>query len=152
MVISAGNDQQVAGDWTRSAQGIRPNLGPGANSNVLVNRDVTTVGATQWLRGPNGLSERVAPYSNQDPEIDIYASGAVGNGRDVNRMNVAGTSYAGPRVAAAEAELRGNHLGASERQIRNLMNNRLAHEVPNPQGVAVLDYQRTERYMRQGTF
>lgn len=152
VVVAAGNDQQIAADWTREAQGIRPQASPNANRNVLVNSDVTAVGATQWARGADGLRERVAPYSNQDPEVDIYASGAVGNGRDVNRMNVDGTSFAAPRVAAAEAMLRGTHPGASAQQIRNLMNNRLTHTVPNSQGVGVLDYGATELYLRNGTF
>ena len=152
VVVAAGNDQEVTANWTREAHGIRPQVGPNANRNVLVNSDVTTVGATQWNRGPNGLRERVAAYSNQDSEVDIYASGAVGNGIDVNRMNVDGTSFAAPRVAAAEATLRGTHPGASPQQIRNLMNNRLTHSMPNPQGVGVLDYGTTELYLRNGTF
>lgn len=152
VVVSAGNDQEVAADWAREAHGIQPVAGPTANRNVLAQPEVTTVGATQWLRAPNGLRERVAPYSNQDPEVDVYASGAVGNGADVNRRHVSGTSYASPRVAAAEATLRGNHPGASSQQIRNLMNNRLTHSLPNPQGVSVLDYERAELYMRRGTF
>ncbi|MCW5867662.1 MAG: S8 family serine peptidase [Candidatus Eremiobacteraeota bacterium] len=152
VVVASGNDQEVAGQWAREANGIQPVAGAGAGRNVLVNSDVTTVGATQWLRGANGLRERVAPYSSQDSEVDIYASGAVGNGPDVNRRHVGGTSFASPRVAAAEATLRGTHPGASPQQIRNLMNNRLTHSLPNPQGVGVLDYERTELYMRRGTF
>ena len=152
VVVAAGNDQEIAANWTREANGIRPQAAPNANHNVLVNSDVTTVGATQWTRGADGLRERVAPYSNQDPEVDIYASGAVGNGRDVNRMNVDGTSFAAPRVAAAEAMLRGTHPGASAQQIRNLMNNRLTHSVFNAQGAGVLDFGATELYLRNGTF
>lgn len=152
VVVAAGNDQEVAGQWAREANGLRATPGAGAGRNVLVNSDVTTVGATQWLQGSNGLRERVAPYSSQDAEVDVYASGAVGNGADVNRMNVDGSSYASPRVAAAEATLRGTHPGASPQQIRNLMSNRLTHALPNPQGVGVLDYERTELYMRRGTF
>lgn len=150
VVVSAGNDQQITSDWTQEAQGIAPQVGPQANRNVLVNSAVTTVGATQWLRGSQGLSERVAPYSNQDPEVDILASGAVGNGFDVNQKNVAGTSYAAPRVAAALATLHGTHPGATAGQMRNLMQNRLTHSLSG--GESVLNFGKAEEYMRLGRF
>lgn len=150
VVVSAGNQQQIAAQWTREAHGRAPVVGPSTNHNVLANSHVTTVGATQWLQGQGGLRERVAPYSNRDPEVDIYASGAVGNGPDVNRMNVDGTSYASPRVGAALATLHGTHPGATSAQMRNLMNNRLTHDLPT--GESVLNFQRAEEYMRRGTF
>lgn len=150
VVVSAGNDQQIAAEWTREAQGIAPVLAPESNRNVLVNSAVTTVGATQWLQGSQGLRERVAPYSNLDPETDVYASGAVGNGVDVNRKHVAGTSYAAPRVAAALATLHGTHPGATTGQMRNLMQNRLTHTLSG--GEPVLNFESAEAYMRNGTF
>lgn len=151
VVVSAGNDQETPKFWGKNAQGNKVKLEAGDFHNPLANSDVTTVGATRWVREVEGLKERVAEYSNQDPAVDVYASGAVGNGQDVNRMKVDGTSYASPRWAGATATVRGNHPGISESQLRTLMNNRLTHELPGA-GAPVLDFQAAEEYMRKGTF
>lgn len=151
VVVSAGNDQAIGQAWKREANGYSSVLTQSDYHNPLANADVTTVGATQWTRGPEGLKERVAGYSNLDPTVDVYASGSVGNGHDVNRKNVGGTSFSAPRVAGALATLHGNHPGANSVQMRNLMNNRLTHEVPGA-SAPVLDFQAAEEYMRRGTF
>ena len=146
VVVSAGNQQEILGRLAADAGGRTPVVGAGSNHNVLANSQVTTVGATRWFE--NG-TERIAGYSNRDPEVDIYASGSVGNGRDQNRRNATGTSFAAPRVAAAMATLHGTHPGMTSSQVENLMRNRLTHPLAD---VSVLDYQRSEEYMRRGTF
>ena len=86
-------------------------------------------------------TERIAPYSNLDPNVGIYASGSVGNGANPQRMNTSGTSFAAPRVAATMATLHGTHPGFSNSATLNLMRSRLTHELG---GVPVLDYHRAE--------
>ncbi|MFN8614248.1 MAG: S8 family serine peptidase [Vulcanimicrobiota bacterium] len=151
VVVSAGNQQEIAGQWTREASGHATQLRPDDNHNLLANAEVTTVGATRWTKGPGGLSERVAEYSNQDPTVDVYASGSVATSFDQNQKTTQGTSFSSPRVAGALAALHGNHPGASAAQMRNLMNNRLTHPLPGA-GAPVLDFQAAEEYMRKGTF
>lgn len=151
VVVSVGNQQGIGKAWKQEANGYSGQLNQSDYHNPLANSEVTTVGATQWTRGPGGLKERVAGYSNLDPTVDVYASGAVGNGRDVNKKKVAGSSFSAPRVAGALATLHGNHPGANTGQMRNLMNNRMTHEVPGA-SAPVLDFQAAEEYMRKGTF
>lgn len=146
VVVSAGNQQQILAKLTADAGGRAPTPGPGSNHNILANSRVTTVGATQWL---NDGTERIAPYSNRDPEVDIYASGSVGSGLDPQKMNQAGTSFAAPRAAATMASLHGNHPGMPSSAVENLMRNRLTHQTED---VSVINYKRTEEYMRRGTF
>ncbi|MBT9583964.1 S8 family serine peptidase [bacterium] len=153
VVVSAGNQEQILQSMANEAGGLKPTAGPDSNHNVLANAQVVTVGATRWREGAGGLQERVAGYSNRDPEVDIYASGSVGNGVDQNRLNVAGTSFSSPRVAAALASLHGTHPGSNSVQMRNLMQNRLTHSLQDGgQNVSVLDFAQTERYMREGRF
>ena len=149
VVVSAGNQQQVLDRMAQEAGGHRPQAGPNSNHNVLANSQVVTVGATRWWHTAQGLRERPAAYSNRDPEVDVYASGSVGNGPDQQRMNVAGTSFSSPQVGAALATLHGTHPGSSSAQMRNLMQNRLTHSLQDgQQSLPVLDFQRTEEYLR----
>ena len=151
VVVSAGNQQAIKGDWAKEAEGLEVASRPGDNYNVLANSEVTTVGATRWLKGPDGLREIVAPYSNQNPTVDVFASGSVATGQDQNVKTIWGTSYASPRVAGALASLHGNHPGSNSAQMRNLLNNRLTHQLPGA-SAPVLDFQAAEDYMRKGTF
>lgn len=147
VVVSAGNQQQVLDHLAADANGQRIQPGsPNSNHNILANSSVTTVGATRWFQ--NG-KERLANYSNRDPEVDIYASGSVGSGADVNKMNSSGTSYSSPRVATALATLHLTHPGRSSSQMENLMRNRLTHQT---EGQSVLDYTRTEEFLRNQRF
>ena len=146
VVVSVGNQGQILDNFARDANGLRVKTTPQSNDNVLVNPDVTTVGATRWY---DSGSERIAAYNSQDPQTDIYASGSVGNGVDQNQMHTLGTSYAAPRVAGAMATLHGNYPGMPSANIENLMRNRLTHDL---EGEKVLDFQLAEEYMRRGTF
>jgi hypothetical protein len=153
VVVSVGNQEQILQNMAAEAGGRKPVAGPNSNHNVLANPQVVTVGATRWREGPNGLQERVAEYSNRDAEVDIYASGSVGNGVNQNRMNVGGTSFSSPRVGAALATLHGTHPGSSSSKMRNLMQNRLTHDLnQDGQNLPVLDFEKTELYMRQNRF
>lgn len=151
VVVSAGNQQKIPGQWAQEASGLGSKLQPNDNHNLLANSEVTTVGATSWRRTPNGLRERVAGYSNQDPTVDVYASGSVATSFDQNQKTVEGTSFASPPVAGTMATLHGNHPGTSSSQMRNLLNNRLTHQLPGA-GAPVLDFHAAEEYMRKGTF
>ncbi|MBS2040663.1 S8 family serine peptidase [bacterium] len=151
VVVSAGNQQLIKSGWAKEAEGLQVTSKPGDTYNVLANSEVTTVGATRWHKGPNGLRESVAGYSNVNPTVDVFASGSVATGQDQNVKTILGTSFSAPRVAGALATLHGNHPGASASQMRNLMNNRLTHELPGA-GAPVLDLQAAEEYMRKGTF
>lgn len=146
VVVSAGNDGEILDNFARDAGGRRVKSASDSNHNVLVNSDVTTVGSTRWFQ--NG-TERLARYSTKDPEVDIYASGSVGNGVDQNRMNVSGTSFAAPRVAGAMAALHGNHPGMPSHAVENLLRQQLTHQV---EGQPTLTFQRVEEYLRRGTF
>lgn len=151
VVVSSGNQQAIKSDWAKEAEGLEVTSRPGDNNNVLANSEVTTVGATRWLKGSEGLRELVAPYSNHNPTVDVFASGSVATGQDQNEKTTWGTSYASPRVAGALAALHGNHPGSSPSQMRNLLNNRLTHQLPGA-SAPVLDFQAAEEYMRNGTF
>lgn len=151
VVVSAGNDQEVPKFWAQEAKGQATLTEASDFHNPLANSEVTTVGATRWFQGPAGLQEKVAGYSNQDPTVDVYASGGVATGQDMNRKTVQGTSFSAPRVAGTLAALHGNHPGASASQMRNLLNNRLTHELPGATA-PVLDFQAAEMYMRNGKF
>ncbi len=146
VVVSAGNQEEFLGRLARDAGNRSVNAATSANRNILGNSDVTMVGATRWNQ--NG-AERIAEYSNRDPQVDIYASGSVGNGANVNRMQSLGTSFASPRVAAAMAALHGNHPGMPSGAVENLMRNRLTHDLGNNK---VLDFGTAEEYMRRGVF
>ena len=137
--------------WAQEAKGQATLTEASDFHNPLANSEVTTVGATRWFQGPAGLQEKVAGYSNQDPTVDVYASGGVATGQDMNRKTVQGTSFSAPRVAGTLAALHGNHPGASASQMRNLLNNRLTHELPGATA-PVLDFQAAEMYMRNGKF
>ncbi len=146
VVVSAGNQEQVLDQLAADAGGRRVKAEANSNHNVLVNSDVTTVGATRWnTKG----QERLAEYSTRDPEVDIYASGSVGNGENQNRANTMGTSFSAPRVAAMMASLHGTRPGTPSRAAENLMRNRLTHPLGQEQ---VLDFGKAEEYMRTGTF
>lgn len=146
VVVSAGNQEQVLDRFAADAGGRRVQAAANSNHNVLVNSDVTAAGATRWF---NSGQERLAGYSNRDPEVDIYASGSVGTGVNQNAANNWGTSYAAPRVAAMMASLHGTRPGTPSHAVQNLMVNRLTHEV---QGEPVLSFGKAEEYMRRGTF
>lgn len=146
VVVSAGNQQEILGKLSADAGGIKPKVGPNSNHNILANSQVTTVGATRWME--NG-SERVASYSNRDPQVDVYASGSIGNGQDPQKANASGTSFASPRVAGAMAAVHGTHPGLTSSQAENLMRNRLTHPLGD---VDVLDYQRAQQFMGSGKF
>lgn len=146
VVVSAGNQEQLMDELAQDAGGRRATTPAGSKHNVLVNSQVTTVGATRWF---NNGTERLAGYSTRDPELDIYASGSVGNGENQSQMHTLGTSFAAPRVAAAMATLHGNHPGMPSSAVENLMRNRLTHDLGDEK---VLDFQLAEEYMRRGVF
>ena len=146
VVVSVGNQGKYLDYFAQDTNGARVQSGAEAQHNVLVNPLVTTVGATIW---EDSKTERIADYNSQNPETDIYASGSVGNGLDLNRAKVRGTSFAAPRVAATLASLHGNHSGMPSSAMENLMKNRLTHET---EGELVLDFSAAEEYMRKGTF
>ena len=151
VVVSAGNQQGIKANWAKEAEGLEVASRPGDTYNVLANSEVTTVGATRWQKGPDGLRETVAHYSNYNPTVDIFASGSVATGQDQNVKTTQGTSFSSPRVAGALATLHGNHPGSNASHMRNLMNNRLTHQLPGA-AAPVLDFQAAEEYMRKGTF
>ena len=149
VVVSAGNEGDLIPHLADMAGGRQPAVGKDSNLNVLVNSDVVSVGATRWFEGRNGLHEQIAGYSNLHSEVDIYASGSVATGLDENQANLWGTSFSAPRVSAALATLHGTHPGSSSDQMLNLMQNRLTHPLED---VSVLDFEETERYLREHTF
>lgn len=145
VVVSAGNSESQLQDWSSMTNGQRVREGAGSNRNVLSVPEVTTVGATQWLRDrQGGLHERVAPYSSRDG-ADIYASGSVGNGVNPQRMKSPGTSFAAPRVAQAMATLHKLHPSLSSSQVESLLRNQATHQVNDGAAgpVDVLDYGRS---------
>ncbi len=146
VVVSVGNQAEILDNLARDAGGRRVNARADSAHNVLVNSDVTTVGSTRF--NGNGR-ERIAEYSTRDPQVDIYASGSVGTGRNQNVATQFGTSYAAPRVAGMMASLHGTRPGTPSNAVQNLMRNRLTHEV---QGQPTLDFRMAEEYMRTGTF
>lgn len=146
VVVSAGNEGEVLKYFQSEAGGRKVSISAAAKMNVLVNSDVTSVGATRWK---DSKTESIAGYSNRDSQVDIYASGSVGNGEDQNRMKTAGTSFAAPRVAAMMATLHGTRPGTPSSAVENLMRNRLTHDLGEDK---VLDFSLAESYMRRGTF
>lgn len=144
VVVSAGNNEGVLQSFRNDAGGVMPKAPLSSKYNITLDDNVTTVGATRWR---NGNSEYLADYSNRDPQVDIYASGSVGNGLDENKKKTMGTSFAAPRVAAAMAAIHKNYPGMPSKAVENMMLNSLTHELD---GQRVLDFSMTEQYMRNG--
>lgn len=144
--VAAGNHNEALDYWAKFAHGNRVTTAPSAVENILINSDVTTVGATSW---PSPTREVLAPYSERSREVDVYASGAVGNGENVNRMKSPGTSFASPRVMAAMATIHGTRPGTPSHAVQNLMKNQLTRDLD---GEKVLDFEAAEKYMRTHVF
>lgn len=144
VVVSAGNDEGLLQRFSDDAGGRTPRAPLSSKYNITLDDNVTAVGATRWR---NGNSEYLADYSTRDPQVDMYASGSVGNSFDENKMNKLGTSFAAPRVAAAMATIHQNYPGMPSSSVENMMRNSLTHELD---GERVLDFSMTEQYMRNG--
>jgi len=149
VVVSSGNQEQVADKLAQDANGIRPRIDPSKNVNVLVNSEVTTVGATRWWSKDGQLSEHLAGYSNRSSEVDLYASGSVPSRNRPDGPPDKGTSFAAPRVTAAMAAKHRAHPHLNSRQIEDLVKQSLTHQT---QGEPVLNYEKTAAYLQGQTF
>lgn len=153
VVVSAGNWGEAQSELKKTANGYGFEAPKNFGDNLFANRETTNVGATRWLRGSEGLSQKVASYSNGE-EVDIYASGSVGL-QDPQKMSDMGTSFAAPRVAVAMAELHKTHPGLSSSQVESLMKKKLTSQLPDYGGapqLPVLDQQLTSEYLRTNVF
>lgn len=151
VIISAGNDNGVLGDFKKDAHGFAlSNVPRDFNTNFIATPEATLVGATRWFRGAQGQgpTERVAGYSNRTGGVDIYASGSLDAIKDGIPAETQGTSFAAPRVAAMMASLHKANPNMSSAQIENLMKTRFTHQLQNGNSsVAVLDFHKYSDFM-----
>lgn len=108
VVVSAGNWGSLLDDMRADNGNRELKVDPDFHRNVLVGDNSISVGALDL--DPKTGAPRVAPYSNRDSEVDVYAYGTVPGAN--------GTSFAAPRVAAVAQALRLQNPNASQETIR----------------------------------
>lgn len=113
LVISAGNDGNIAQDLQGFSGGTPLHFPVDFSRNVLENEAVTSVGAIE--SGPNGVQR--ASYTSRSNGIDLYAQGAV----ETQGASVQGTSFAAPRVAGTLAEIHRRNPNFSSAQAETML-------------------------------
>lgn len=138
VVVSAGNEGDVANQLVDITEGQRIRLPQNWQNNVLVTPEVTSVGA---LKG-----NRISSYSNRDSEVDLYANGDVTlpGQQEVSE----GTSFAAPRVAAGMAALHGKYPQLSSAEVEA----RLKSQLTKGGSVASLDEEKTRQFLQSQSF
>lgn len=127
VVVSASNYGRVVEyldkDVGESAPKLR--LGPNFHDNVLATSETTVVGATEG----SGDQERVAGYSSNFQEVDIYANGVAPKPSLPGQKNAQGTSFAAPKVAQAMAQLHELYPEKTSAEIEDMLKEQLSHQL-----------------------
>ena len=146
VVVSAGNEGDVAASLKQDAGGHGIRVPKDFEDNILVNSQVTAVGA---LEG-EGKASKVAAYSSRIAEVDVYAKGTITDPLSPDRPTQ-GTSFAAPRVAAAMATLHGKNPTMTSAQVEGLLKKQLGMNVSGA-SVPVLDLDKTRAFLGSQSF
>ncbi|MBN9415094.1 MAG: S8/S53 family peptidase [Candidatus Eremiobacteraeota bacterium] len=127
VVVSASNAGQVLERLAKDAGSSKPiTVGKNFHDNVLATPETTVVGATEG----SGASERVARYSSNYEEVDIYANGVAPLPSSSDQPeNAQGTSFAAPKVAQAMAELHKLYPEKTSAEIEDMLKEQLSHQL-----------------------
>lgn len=126
VVVSASNGGKVLEILAADAPGSAPlKTGPSFYDNVLANSQTTVVGATTG----RGADEKVAGYSSDYKEVDVYANGTAPLGSFPGLPDAQGTSFASPRVAAVMAQLHELYPEKTSAQIEAMLKEQLSHQL-----------------------
>ena len=154
VVVAAGNDGVLMSEMQQDSGGATPTVPTDFYVNPLSNSETTTVGATSYNLQNGNWVENVADYNSPTSGINIYAWGSVGTSQDPNDVHEWGTSFAAPRVSAAEARLHQMFPNMSNADVSKLLTQDLTKTLPdygsNP-AAPVLDYQQADNFLTSGT-
>lgn len=127
VVVSASNFGRVVEYLDQEVGESAPKLrvSPQFHDNVLATPETTVVGATEG----SGDQEKVARYSSNFQEVDIYANGVAPKPLLPGEKNAQGTSFASPKVAQAMAQLHELYPDKSSAEIENLIKEGLSHQL-----------------------
>lgn len=114
VVVAAGNDGQTIQELALIA-GAPLRAPANFTENLLANSETTTVGAFEV--------GRVAAYSSDYQEVDLYADGRIRDSR--------GTSFAAPRVAAVMAQMHGTFPALDSAEIERRIKRSLCDDLPD---------------------
>lgn len=141
VVIAASNEGDYAERLASENGGLEPGVPPDFEKNLLENRLVTSVGATQVDQSTG--TETRASYSSVSGGVDVYANGVLSR-----EAPFEGTSYAAPRVGALMAQLHKDHPQLTSAQVENLIVNRFTDSVVDGGShIQVVDQQRVFDYL-----
>lgn len=127
VVVSASNAGQVLERLAQDASSDQPiRVGRNFHDNVLATPETTVVGSTAG----SGKDEKVAVYSSNYEEVDIYANGVapLPSSSD-QKENAQGTSFAAPKVAQAMAQLHQLYPDKTSAEIEDMLKEQLSHQL-----------------------
>lgn len=127
VVVSASNYGRVTEYLNKDVGESAPELRVSSrfHDNVLATPETTVVGATEG----SGDQEKVAGYSSNFQEVDIYANGVAPMSSLPGQKNAQGTSFSCPKVAQAMARLHELYPDKSSAEIENLLKEGLSHQL-----------------------
>lgn len=127
VVIAASNEGSVIQQLQKHANCDIPlRVGERFQDNILATPETTVVGSTVGC----GPSEKVAEYSSNYAEVDIYANGVAPLPASTSdKENADGTSFAAPKVAQAMAKLHELYPDKSSAEIEDLLKEQLSHQL-----------------------
>ncbi|MBX3170505.1 MAG: S8/S53 family peptidase [Candidatus Eremiobacteraeota bacterium] len=127
VVVSAANYGRVVEYLDQDAGESAPKLRVSSqfHDNVLATPETTVVGATDG----SGDQEKVAGYSSNFQEVDIYANGVAPKPSLPGQKNAQGTSFAAPKVAQAMAQLHELYPEKSSAEIEDMLKEQLSHQL-----------------------
>ncbi|MFN8607073.1 MAG: S8/S53 family peptidase [Vulcanimicrobiota bacterium] len=127
VVVSASNGGQLLERLARDRGEDSPplKLGPKFFDNVLATPETTVVGATAG----QGQEERVAAYSSDYQEVDVYADGRAPLAAYPGEEPAQGTSFASPKVAGVMSSLHKLYPEKSSAEIEAMLKDELSHQL-----------------------
>lgn len=147
VVVSAGNQGEIAGKLRRITGNSDFDLPASSLHNELSTPLTVTVGATVRF----DLGETVASYSNFSPEVRLHADGVAYGSGGKDGPDRVGTSFATPRVAAVLADLHRHFPALSQRELVEIAEQKLSSRASmNGIPLSILDADRTAGFLLSG--
>lgn len=127
VVVAASNEGSVLKELAQDSKSSTPlRVGSHFQDNILATPETTVVGSTTGA----GAAEKVADYSSNYQEVDIYANGfAPMPSSTASRSNAQGTSFAAPKVAQVMAKLHELYPDKSSAEIESMVKEQLSHQL-----------------------
>lgn len=130
VVVVAGNTGSFV-DSIEDTKGSRLNVSRDFQTSLLAHPSATVVGATS----SEGGRERVADFSSDSQEVDLFASGTFDPDPRVQGDEQVGTSFSAPAVAATMARLHLQNPDLSSAQIESALIQNETHLVGGDGGL-----------------